>query len=71
MIITQHSDNIKISGYRGKWHVIDSRAHSEYGTIFLLEHEIRGEDVPALIVNVHGQVILEDVYNGFGDLEDL
>lgn len=70
MIINKKSDGIKIEGYRGTWYVI-AKAQSENGPIFLLEHETYGEDAAALIVDEHGKVIADNVWNGFSDLDEL
>ena len=37
---------------------------------FLLEHEAYGDEAPCLIVDENGSLLLEDVYNGFTDLEE-
>lgn len=39
--------------------------------VFLLEHETYGDEAACLIVNENLEIILEDVWNGFDDLEDL
>ena len=67
--IVSTSDHIKIEGHRGRWYVIDSMSHNEYGEIFLLEHETYGDMAACLIVNGDGEIILDDVYNGFDDLD--
>ncbi|MEW6215830.1 MAG: hypothetical protein AB1478_11630, partial [Nitrospirota bacterium] len=36
---------------------------------YLLESEIYGDEVPCLIVDKAGKIILDEVYNGFSDLE--
>lgn len=38
--------------------------------LFLLESELYGEDAAGLIVNDEKQIVMEDVWNGFDDLED-
>lgn len=63
-------DNIKIEGHRGKWYVIDETIyHGE--TVYLLEHETYGDESACLIVNEKLEIILDDVWNGFSDLDDL
>lgn len=62
-------DNIKINGHTGTWYVIDeSFYHGE--KVYLLEHETYGDEAACLIVNEKLEIILEDVWNGFSDLED-
>lgn len=41
------------------------RAH-----LFLLEHEEYGDKAASIIVDEAGRLVLEDVWNGFEDLED-
>lgn len=38
--------------------------------LFLLEHEEYGDEAACVIVDEDGNLVLEDVYNGFSDLED-
>lgn len=63
-------DNIKVNGYRGRWYVIDETTWKGE-KVFLLEHELWGDETACLIVNEKLEVILEDVWNGFDDLEYL
>ena len=70
MKITKNSDNITIETHIGTWYAIDSSTFRG-ATVFLLEHEDYGDEAAALIVDTHGNIILEDVWNGFGDLCDL
>lgn len=66
------SGNIKIEGHRGTWSVIDSigaRVKGEKKRLYLLEHETYGEDAPSLIVDDKLNIIMDDVYNGFDDLD--
>lgn len=75
------SDDIEITGHEGTWYVI---AEGDYkpapGTtgddenasihLFLLESELYGDEAACLIVNEEKKIVLEDVWNGFDDLED-
>jgi len=63
-------DNIKVNGHRGKWYVI-AEITWKGEKIFLLEHETYGDEAASLIVNEKLEVILDDVWNGFDDLEYL
>jgi hypothetical protein len=49
--------------------VIDAAERSGRN-IYLLEHEEYGDEVPCVIVNGEGRIILEDVYNGFDDYDE-
>lgn len=80
-MITRESEHIKVEGHGGTWYVIDEgsfvltpdtpdgpqtiRAH-----LFLLEHEKYGDEAACVIVDEAGRLVLEDVWNGFGDLEE-
>lgn len=59
---------IEIIGHKGTWYVISScvRNGIDY---FLLEHELYGEDSPCLIINEEYAIVMEDVENGFDDLD--
>lgn len=62
---------IQIEGHRGTWYVIDAQICTECGGIvFLLESELYGDEAPCLIVDQDKNIILEEVYNGFEDLEE-
>jgi hypothetical protein len=60
-------DGIKANGHRGTWYVISERIYNGE-KVYLLEHETYGEDAPHIIVNGDGDIVLEDVHNGFDDL---
>lgn len=75
------SDNIKIDGHEGMWYIIDEgdfqitpdvngKPQTLTAHLFLLESELYGEDAAGLIVNDEKQIVMEDVWNGFDDLED-
>ncbi len=67
--ISQNSANIEVKGHIGTWHVIDTTEIN--GTdYFLLEHEEHGDEAASIIINVKCELVLEDVWNGFGDLEE-
>lgn len=80
--ITRDSDHIRVAGHVGTWYVIDEGYFAwvedtpEGGTkathshLFLLEHERYGDEAAGVIVDERGSLVLEDVYNGFGDLEE-
>lgn len=71
-------EGIKIAGHRGTWYVIDESAYSfpdeEKGavvkSVYLLEHETYGDETACLIVDEDKNIILDDVWNGFDDLDE-
>ena len=62
------TENIKIAGHRGKWHVIDHTTCERYGDVYLLEHSTYGDEAASLIIDKDYNVIIDDVWNGFDDL---
>ena len=68
--MTMQKDNIKVDGYIGTWYVIDEMMW-KCGMVYLLEHETYGDEAACLIVNKNLDVILDDVWNGFDDLDYL
>ena len=66
--ITAHTENIKIKGYYGTWYVIDYKKYKGQD-LFLLESEQHGDEVPCLIITKTGHIKLDDVYNGFDELD--
>jgi len=69
MIITRESENITVQGHIGTWYVVDS-VKFEQQDIFLLEHEKYGDEAACLIVRADGGIILDDVRNGWDELEE-
>lgn len=67
-VINNHADKISVQGYKGTWYVIDNceRNGDKY---FLLEHEKYGDETACLIVDEKGELVVEDVWNGFDDLD--
>ena len=61
-------DGIKIEGYVGKWYVIDE-TYFKSQRVYLLEHETYGDEAACLIVDDKLNVVLDDVHNGFDDLD--
>ena len=61
---------ITIESHLGTWYVIGNTTH-EGKRVFLLENEQQGDDVPCLIVDEYCNILEEDVWNGFEDLEDM
>lgn len=80
-MITKESDHIEVEGHFGTWYVIadgmfELTPDTENGPqtitahLFLLEHEEYGDEAACVIVDENGSLVLEDVYNGFSDLEE-
>lgn len=63
-------DGLKIEGHIGKWCVIDETVWNGE-KVYLLEREIYGYEAACLIVNEKLEIILDGVWNGFADLEDI
>ena len=61
-------DNIKVDGHKGTWYVIDTTYYKSK-KVYLLEHEIYGDEAASIIIDEDKNIIMEDVYNGFSDLE--
>ena len=75
--ITRHSDSIKIEGHSGTWYVIeeascrpDAEPAQPLKPCYLLEHEKYGDEAANLIVDEDGNILLDDVWNGFQDLAE-
>lgn len=65
-LIHNDSDHIRVAGHRGTWYVIDSRCINDE-QFFLLEHDLYGNDVANVVINQYGELVEEDVWNGFDD----
>ena len=61
-LIHDNSENITLDGYEDTYHVINSKI-IEYEQVYLLESETRGEDVPHIVINAHGEVRADDMYS--------
>lgn len=82
-MITRDSDHIRVAGHVGTWYVIDEGrfvwiedtpsggVKETHAHLFLLEHERYGDEAAGVIVDEDGNLVLEDVWNGFDDLEEV
>ena len=61
-------DGIEIQGWYGTWYSIDTQV-TDHSLYLLLEHEEYGDETEHLIIDHTGNFILDDVYNGFEDLD--
>lgn len=64
------TENIKIYNHTGTWHVIDQTKYNG-NDVYLLEHGTWGDMTENLIVDKNLNILLDDVWNGFDDLEYL
>lgn len=62
-------EGIKVEGHVGTWYVIDEKEYNGE-TLYLLEHEQYGDMAANVIINADGDLILEDVWNGFLDYDE-
>lgn len=59
-------DGIQISTHIGRWYTIDSIITNE-NLYFLCEHETYGDETANIIIDINGNLIMDDVWNGFED----
>ena len=65
-LIHSDSENIAVEGHIGTWYVIDeTEVNGE--KFFLLEHEKYGDEVATVAVNEQGELVAEDLWNGFAE----
>lgn len=69
-------EGIRIDGHRGRWYVVDVRPRiygDEAGPrpLLLLQHETYGDETGGLLVSEDYSVVLDDVWNGYGDFDEL
>ena len=62
-------DGIEVQGWYGTWYSIDTQV-TDHSLYLLLEHEEYGDETEHLIIDHTGNFILDEVYNGFDDLEE-
>jgi hypothetical protein len=61
-------DHITVDGHIGTWYVIDEGFYKGK-QVYLLEHEKYGDEAACLIIDKDYNILLDDVRNGFDDLE--
>ena len=65
-LIHGDSDRITVEGHVGTWYVVDeTEAGGE--KFFLLEHEEYGDEAACVAVNEQGELVAEDLWNGFDE----
>lgn len=67
-MINKNSTGFRVKGHVGKWYVIDTKEYDGH-EVYLLEHETYGDEAACLIVDQDGQILLDDVWNGFEDYD--
>ena len=68
-VIKDNSNRIKVKGHKGTWYVVDRSWHNSV-EVFELESEQYGDEAPHIIVDKKGNIVMEDVRNGFSDLRE-
>lgn len=69
--LADHTDQIKVRGIRGMWHTLEKKEWFPGGpTLWLLEEDDEGDNWPLTIVDDHGNLVLENCYNGWDDLDE-
>jgi hypothetical protein len=63
------TNGMKIEGHLGTWYILDSKEVTD-GQYYLMESEQHGEDAAHIIIDDNGKIIMDDVFNGWADLED-
>ena len=68
--ITVDTRGFEADGHGGTWHTVDEREYAGE-KFFFMEHDEYGSDVAGIIVSEHGQLVAEDLWNGYdaGTLE--
>lgn len=64
----EYKGEITVEGYAGTWYIIDNCIY-DGKKVYLLEHETYGDDAACLIVDEDFNLIMEDVWNGFEELD--
>lgn len=62
-------EGITITGHKGTWYVIDE-AYRKAKKCYLLEHETYGDEAASIIIDENYNILAEEVYNGFDDLDN-
>jgi hypothetical protein len=62
----------KVEGHRGTWYSIATQVYKLDGImkqLYLMEHESYGDEAPCVIIDADSKLIMQDVHNGFDDLD--
>lgn len=63
-------DGIKIKGKNGTWYVV-SEKEFESGTHYLVESEIYGDEAEWLLIDSDSNLVADEIYNGWDDVDYL
>ncbi|MCD8336386.1 MAG: DUF3849 domain-containing protein [Lachnospiraceae bacterium] len=66
MQVTEFTDSIKLDGHEGTWHTAGLIELMDE-TIYLMENNEYGSDVAKVAVNAKGDVVAEDLWEGFDE----
>lgn len=64
--VTEQTSGLSIEGHEGTWHTID-QTELEGEQFFLMEHDEYGDEAACIVVNESGELVAEDLWNGFDD----
>ena len=62
--ITADTRGFEADGHDGTWHTVDEKEYAGE-KFFFMEHDEYGSDVAGIIVSEHGQLVAEDLWNGY------
>ena len=62
--ITADTRGFEADGHDGTWHTVDEKEYAGE-KFFFMEHDEYGSDVAGIIVSEHGQLVAEDLRNGY------
>lgn len=65
--VTPKSEHLEVEGHFGTWYVIDDTTVNGQ-PYFLLEHEKYGDEVPGIVVDAQGKLVMEECWNGLSEL---
>jgi hypothetical protein len=63
-------DGIRFVGIYGAWYVIDSKVVNGQ-QLYLVESEVFGDEAPCIIIDENYNIIQNDVYNGFDEIQEV
>lgn len=64
--ITAETRGYEAEGHNGTWHTVEEKEYAGE-KFFLMEHDEFGSDVAGIIVAENGQLVAEDLWNGFDE----
>lgn len=66
MEVTMETSGLSVPGHEGTWYAIDHLDFKDR-TLYLMEHEEYGDEAAHIIVDQNGDLIQDEVWNGFED----